>query len=94
MSLGRLGLVELRPTSLQFGDGDTTIAAKRVFGIGDKILLERRARTLADAADVPIEALDLALFNWGARGAARATYGASAVVVDADRAAIADVLGV
>jgi hypothetical protein len=93
-SLGRLGLAELRPSSLQFSDGDTTIAAKRVFGIGDKILLERRARTLADAVEVPIEALDLALFNWGARGGARATYGSSAVVVDAEREAIADVLGV
>ena len=94
VSLGRLGLVDLRPASLQFGDGDTTIAAKRVFGIGDKILLERRARTLADAVDVPIEALDLALFNWGARGGARATYGSSTVVDEAEREAIADVLGV
>jgi len=94
VSLGRLGVVDLRPSSLQFGDGDTTIAAKRVFGIGDKILLERRARALADATDVPIEALDLALFNWGARGGARATYGSRAVVADEQRAAIADVLGV
>jgi hypothetical protein len=94
VSLGRLGLVELRPSSLQFGDGDTTIAAKRVFGIGDKILLERRARTLADAVGVPIEALDLALFNWGARGGLRATYGSGAVVAEPDREAIADVLGV
>lgn len=94
VSLGRLGLVEMRPSSLQFGDGDTTIAAKRVFGIGDKILLERRARTLADAVDVPIEALDLALFNWGARGGARATHGSRAEVVDAEREAIADALGV
>jgi len=93
VSLGRLGLVDVRPSSLQFGDGDTTIAAKRVFGIGDKILLERRARTLVDAVEVPIEALDLALFNWGARGGARATYGSSAVVVDAEREAIARVLG-
>ncbi len=94
VSLGRLGLVELRPSSLQFGDGDTTIAAKRVFGIGDKILLERRAHTLADAAGVPIEALDIALFNWGARGGARATYGSRAEVAGADREAIAGVLGV
>ena len=65
-----------------------------MFGIGDKILLERRARTLADAAEVPIEALDLALFNWGARGGTRATYGSRAVVVDAERDAIAHVLGV
>ena len=50
--------------------------------------------TLADAVDVPIEALDLALFNWGARGGARATYGSSAVVVEAEREAIAGVLGV
>ncbi len=93
VSLGRLGLAELRPASLQLGDGDTTIAAKRVFGIGDKLLLERRARTLADAVDVPIEALDLALFNWGARGGSRATYGSRAEVVDAEREAIAGVLG-
>jgi len=94
VSLGRLGLAELRPSSLQLSDDDTTTAAKRVFGIGDKILLERRARTLADAVDVPIEALDLALFNWGARGGARATYGTRAVVGEAEREAIAGVLGV
>lgn len=94
VSLGRLGLVDVRPASLQFGDGDTTIAAKRVFGIGDKILLERRARILVDAVEVPIEALDLALFNWGARGGARATYGSRATVVDAEREAIAGLLGV
>jgi hypothetical protein len=94
VSLGRLGLVDMRPSSLHFGDGDTTIAAKRVFGIGDTILLERRARALADAAEVPIEALDLALFNWGARGGARATYGSTAAVDDGDRAPIAGVLGV
>lgn len=94
VSLGRLGLVDLRASSLQFGDGDTTIAAKRVFGIGDKILLERRACILADAVEVPIEALDLALFNWGARGGARATYGSGALVADSERDAIAGVLGV
>ena len=94
VSLGRLGVIDLRPSSLQFSDDDTTTAAKRVFGIGDKILLERRARTLADALELPIEALDLALFNWGARGGARATYGSTAVVSDAERDAIAGMLGV
>ncbi len=94
VSLGRLGIVDMRPSSLQFSDDDTTIAAKRVFGIGDKILLERRARGLADAAGVPLEALDLALFNWGARGGARATYGSTAVVGEAEREAIERVLGV
>lgn len=92
VSLGALGVVDLRPSSLQLTDDATTIAAKRVFGIGDKMLLERRARDLAHAAGLPIEALDLALFNWGAPPAGRATYG-SRVEVD-DRAAIADVLGV
>jgi hypothetical protein len=41
-----------------------TLAAKRVFAIGDRLTLERRARELAAAAEVPIEALDLALENW------------------------------
>jgi hypothetical protein len=47
-----------------------------VFGIGDTILLGRRATDLAGAAEVPLEALDLALFNWGQPSAGRATMGA------------------
>ncbi|HTN24950.1 MAG TPA: hypothetical protein VL120_13235, partial [Solirubrobacteraceae bacterium] len=66
VGLGRLGIVEVRASSLHVTDDAATTAAKRVFGIGDKILLERRARDLADAVELPIEALDLALFNWGA----------------------------
>jgi hypothetical protein len=69
--LGRLGLYPLTPDSLHLATaggsaaGDPTIlAAKRVFGIGDALLLERRARALAEAASVPVEALDLALANW------------------------------
>jgi hypothetical protein len=46
------------------GDDDVTLAAKRVFGIGDTLLLERRARDLAAGVGLPLEALDLALFNW------------------------------
>ena len=93
-SLGCLDLVELRPTSLRFGDDATTLAAKRVFGIGDIVLLERRAKALAEAAEVPIEALDLALSNWGAQGAGqRATYGSQAQAADDERDAIAAVLG-
>jgi hypothetical protein len=73
--LGRLGVAALQPSELALGGADeTTLAAKRVFGIGDKLLLERRARDLATACDVPLEALDLALFNWG-RDAPRATLG-------------------
>jgi hypothetical protein len=80
VTLGRLGLYELRADSLHlssaseahFGDL-TTLAAKRVFAIGDPLLLERRARTLAEAVSAPIETLDLALANWGA--GSRATLG-------------------
>jgi Alpha-glutamyl/putrescinyl thymine pyrophosphorylase clade 3 len=69
--LGRLGLYELRADSLQLGGARgmssedlTTLGAKRVFGIGDPLLLERRAAALAQAVSVPVEALDLALANW------------------------------
>ncbi|HWC25185.1 MAG TPA: hypothetical protein VG474_01255 [Solirubrobacteraceae bacterium] len=95
VSLGRLGLVDVRPATLRLADDATTLAAKRVFGIGDTVLLERRARALADAYELPIEVLDLALFNWGARvGAARATYGSAIAGLDSERDALADVLGV
>ena len=73
--LGRLGLFELRADSLGLAtaargsgaeDDLTTQAAKRVFAIGDALLLERRAAALAEEAEVPVEALDLALANWAA----------------------------
>jgi hypothetical protein len=91
---GRVGIVDLLPGSLHFqGSAPTTVAAKRVFGIGDAMLLERRARALADAAGVRLEALDLALYNFGA-GDERATLGAPEDVADrVDRAAIEAALG-
>jgi len=86
--LGRLGLYELRPDSLHVGgargvsvEDPTTLAAKRVFGIGDPLLLERRAATLAQVMSVPVETLDLALFNWAAPQ--RATLGFPADASDA-----------
>jgi hypothetical protein len=80
VSLGRLGLAEVEAAELRLGDSSdaTTIAAKRVFGIGDTVLLERRVADLAGAADVPLAALDLALFNFGQADTARATMGAKA----------------
>jgi hypothetical protein len=80
VTLGRLGTYELQGGRLHFGgDNDVTIAAKRVFGIGDQLLLERRAADLAGSCGVPLEALDLALFNWSQaglpQGAVRATGG-------------------
>jgi hypothetical protein len=65
VTLGRLGRYPLAAPGLLTGEDDpTTLAAKRVFGIGDHMNLERRARELAAAAEVPVETLDLALENW------------------------------
>lgn len=86
ITLGRLGLYELRadslhlatrsPSSAQHASDPTLLAAKRIFGIGDPLLLERRAITLAEALATPIEALDLALANWSpSTPAERATLG-------------------
>lgn len=55
-------------------------AAKRVLGIGDALNLERRAGALAQACGAPIEALDLALFNWAAPE--RATLGVDSAICD------------
>ncbi len=66
-TLGRLGVYDLRAGKLMLsGENESTWAGKRAFGIGDPLLLERRAATLADACGAPLEALDLALRNWGA----------------------------
>ena len=74
VTLGRLELYELRAGSLALGgDNEVTVAAKRAFGIGDSLLLERRAAELAAACRLPLESLDLALFNWGS--GERATLG-------------------
>ncbi|MDW5594176.1 hypothetical protein VSS74_07510 [Conexibacter stalactiti] len=65
VTLGRLGVYELSAHNLAVGgDDETTVAAKRVFGIGDTLLLERRAADLAEASELPIEALDVGLWNW------------------------------
>jgi hypothetical protein len=66
VTLGRLGVYDLHGATLQLGgDNEVTVAAKRALGIGDPLLLERRAADLAVAAEVDLEALDLALYNWG-----------------------------
>jgi hypothetical protein len=87
--LGSLGVYELQAGTLQLGgarvgaaEDPTVTAAKRLFAIGDPLLLERRAATLAQSLAVPIAALDLALANWSAEQ--RATLGFAADVADAD----------
>jgi hypothetical protein len=86
--LGSLGVFDVRPWSLHLGDAmdPTTIAAKRVFGIGDAMNLQRRASDLAGATGVPMEALDLALLNWSRPVGERITAG-SRDVDDAERRA-------
>lgn len=90
ITLGRLGLYDMRADSLHLATrsprsashvaDQTLLAAKRIFGIGDPLLLERRASALADSLSSPIEALDLALANWGCEE--RATLGFPADTVD------------
>ena len=63
-------MFELRAGTLALGGSDeVTLAAKRVLGIGDAMLLERRAADLASACELPLEAVDLGFYNWerGAR---------------------------
>ena len=69
-ALGAAGRYELRAGELQLtvGEDATTEAAKRVLVSGDKLLLERRARELAEACDVPLAALDRGLAIWGTPG--------------------------
>jgi hypothetical protein len=68
VALGHLGLFELAAGSLALGgDNSVTVGAKRALGIGDPLLLDRRAADLAESCGVPLEALDLALFDWERR---------------------------
>jgi len=77
VTLGRLGVFDLRAGTLALGGvNDVTVGAKRAFGIGDPLLLERRAGDLAHACELPLEALDLGLHNWQ-RGE-RSTLGVAA----------------
>jgi hypothetical protein len=93
--LGSLALCPMRADSLQLvaasalrsgrehGGGEQVLeAAKRVFGIGETVLLERRAKQLAQEIGIPVEALDLALFNW--HSSRRATLGHPAELRDAE----------
>jgi hypothetical protein len=71
--LGAAGTYPLEAGELFLAPGEddpTTDAAKRLLVSGDKLLLERRARDLAEACDVPIGALDRALAVWGTPGEA------------------------
>jgi Alpha-glutamyl/putrescinyl thymine pyrophosphorylase clade 3 len=65
-ALGAAGLYPLNAGAVHFVEDDaTTLAAKRALVSGDRMLLERRAKDLAEAADLPIAALDRGLAVWG-----------------------------
>jgi hypothetical protein len=96
---GRLGIVEAEPSSLLLGTRDAAldpvaVAAKRVFGIGDAVLLGRRSGELAASCGVPVAALDLALLNWSRPEGARVRAGSLAEPDDAVRDAGLAALGV
>ena len=65
-TLGAAGLYELEAGTLQLSAGNdaTTQAAKRALQSGDMMLLERRARDLAAACELPLAALDRGLALW------------------------------
>jgi hypothetical protein len=94
----RLGLVELDPWTMHLAAATPTdpvaLSAKRLLGIGDPVLLQRRQRELAQGVDVPVEALDLALFNWAAPAESeRYTAGATVTLDAGERDRIARALG-
>jgi hypothetical protein len=93
--LGSIGVFDIRPWSLHVSDAmdPTTIAAKRVFGIGDAMNLQRRASDLATAAGLPMEALDLGLLNWSRPEGERITAGARDVDEGGRGAALRHLLG-
>jgi hypothetical protein len=93
-----LGLVELDPWTMHLSAASPTdpvgLAAKRILGIGDPVLLQRRQRELAHGVDVPVESLDLALYNWAAPvDDERYAAGATVEVDGAERDRIARALG-
>lgn len=91
VTLGRLGVVELQPAALELGaNNNVTVAAKRALGIGDSMLLERRASDLAQATGVDLAALDLAFGNWERGERVRLGVGAD---VEPDEAILETVTG-
>jgi hypothetical protein len=94
----RLGLVELDPWTLHLSSATpmdpVALAAKRILGIGDPVLLQRRQRELAHGVGVPVETLELAFFNWSAPvDEPRYVSGSGATIDQAERDTIATALG-
>jgi hypothetical protein len=68
-TLGAAGRYPIEAAAPHFVEDDvTTLAAKRLFVSGDRMLLERRAKEFAQAAELPIAALDHGLAVWSTPG--------------------------
>ena len=93
-SLGRLGVVDVRPSTLQLTDDATTVAAKRVFGIGDKMLLERRARDSRRRGEAADRGAGSCAVQLGGAAARPRDHGRDVDPSDDERSEIAAVLGV
>jgi hypothetical protein len=94
----RLGLVDLDPWTMHLSSATpmdpVALAAKRILGIGDPVLLQRRQRELAHGVGVPVETLDLAFYNWSLPvDEERYVSGSDATVNEAERDGIATALG-
>jgi hypothetical protein len=88
-ALGAAGLYPLEAASLHLGGEDpTTVAAKRALVSGDVLLLERRAAALAQAAGIPLAALDRGLAEWNRPGRPPAPEGAEPPALERVRAAL------
>ncbi|HEX8976197.1 MAG TPA: hypothetical protein VF781_06760 [Solirubrobacteraceae bacterium] len=93
-TLGWTGVYELRAGQLALGGGDeVTLGAKRLLGIGDAMLLERRAAALAEACGLELQALDLGFFNWERGARARIGMGSELEPDPLVQAAVEDALG-
>jgi hypothetical protein len=93
-----LGLVELDAWTMHLSAATpldpVALSAKRVLGIGDPVLLQRRQRELAHGVGVPVETIELAFYNWSLPvDEERYTSGSEAVVDPAERDGIATALG-
>jgi hypothetical protein len=87
VALGAAGLYPLEAEALHLvaEDDATSLAAKRLLVSADLLLLERRARELAQACGVPIAAFDRGLAVWGDSDA---EVDADATVPDSVRGAL------
>jgi hypothetical protein len=94
--VSNLGVADIEAGALLLGEtmDPTTLASKRVFGMGDAVILRQRSAALASELQLPIASLDLGLVNWARPEGERITAGATVDGDDVERERLAGVLGV